>query len=74
MSQKFGLTRSQQYILSYIKKYAEENDGSPPTFSEMSDHAGLASKSGIYRIVQALQDRGHISRLPGKARSIVVLK
>lgn len=67
-----GLTRKQQELLAYIKRYIFEHEGMSPSFEEMKDALGLASTSGIHRIVNALEERGFIRRLENKARSIAI--
>lgn len=46
--------------------------GSPPSFDEMKEAMKLASKSGIHRMVCALEERGHIVRIPHRARCIIL--
>jgi repressor LexA len=41
-----------------------------PTFQEISDHLGIASKSSVHRLITALEERGHIERIPGRVRAI----
>src|ERR1051325_621209 len=48
--------------------------GIPPSFDEMQDALELRSKSGIHRLVTALEERGFIRRLPNRARAIEVIK
>jgi len=48
--------------------------GVPPSYDEMKDALGLASKSGIHRLITAVEERGFIRRLPNKARALEVLK
>ena len=48
--------------------------GVPPSYDEMKDTLGLASKSGIHRLITALEERGFIRRLPNKARALEVIK
>ena len=48
--------------------------GVPPSYDEMKDALGLASKSGIHRLITALEERGFVRRLPNKARALEVLK
>jgi repressor LexA len=68
-----GVTRHQRDLLEFIISYTAENNGVPPTIREMRDWSGLASMSGVYRLVSALEERGLIRRLPNRARSIVVV-
>jgi repressor LexA len=67
------LTRKQQELLLYINSRLGE-DGVSPSFDEMKDAVGLKSKSGIHRLITALEERGFIRRLPHRARALEVLK
>ncbi|PQO23788.1 repressor LexA [Rhodobacteraceae bacterium WD3A24] len=67
------LTRKQLDLLEFIKRRLER-DGVPPSFEEMKDELNLKSKSGIHRLITALEERGFIRRLPHRARAIEVLK
>ena len=67
------LTEKQRDLLLLIDKRIK-TDGVPPSYDEMKDHLGLASKSGIHRLITALEERGFIRRLPNKARALEVLK
>jgi repressor LexA len=67
------LTRKQQELLLYINRRLGE-DGVSPSFDEMKDAVGLKSKSGIHRLITALEERGFIRRLPHRARALEVLK
>ena len=67
------LTRKQHELLSYINGYLSEH-GVSPSFDEMKDALGLRSKSGIHRLITALEERGFIARLPHRARALEVLK
>ena len=67
------LTKKQHELLSYIDKQLNLK-GVSPSYDEMRDALGLASKSGIHRLITALQERGFIRRLPHKARALEVLK
>ncbi len=67
------LTRKQQELLLYINSRLGE-DGISPSFDEMKDAVGLKSKSGIHRLITALEERGFIRRLPHRARALEVLK
>lgn len=68
-----GLTRRQTDCLAFIKKYITENNGVPPSFDEIKDNAGLRSKSGVHRVITALEERGLIRRLRNRARAIEVM-
>ena len=67
------LTEKQLELLSFIDKRLRR-DGVPPSFDEMKDELRLRSKSGIHRLITALEERGFIRRLPHRARAIEVLR
>ena len=67
------LTPKQQELLSFIQIRLEEG-GVSPSFEEMKDALDLRSKSGIHRLINALEERGFIRRLPNRARALEVLK
>ncbi|WP_421786675.1 transcriptional repressor LexA [Hyphobacterium sp.] len=67
------LTRKQHQLLLFIHKRLSE-DGVSPSFEEMKDALDLASKSGVHRLITALEERGFIRRLPHRARALEVLK
>lgn len=69
----FGLTVRQKDLLDYIEQYVGSR-GYSPSYDEMKTALGLASKSGIHRLVAALAERGHIKKMADKARSITVVK
>ena len=63
------LTRKQHELLMFIHERLKEA-GIPPSFDEMKDALDLASKSGIHRLITALEERGFIRRLPNRARAL----
>ena len=67
------LTRKQAELLRFIHERLKES-GVPPSFDEMKDALDLRSKSGIHRLITALEERGFIRRLPNRARAIEVIK
>jgi repressor LexA len=67
------LTRKQHELLLFIHQRLKET-GIPPSFDEMKDALDLASKSGIHRLITALEERGFIRRLPNRARALEVLR
>ena len=67
------LTRKQHELLMFIQERIKES-GVPPSFDEMKDALDLRSKSGIHRLITALEERGFIRRLPNRARALEVLK
>ncbi len=67
------LTRKQHELLMFINERIKES-GVPPSFDEMKDALDLRSKSGIHRLITALEERGFIRRLPNRARALEILK
>lgn len=67
------LTQKQKDLLVFIHGRLQET-GVPPSFDEMKDALDLKSKSGIHRLITALEERGFIRRLPHRARALEVLK
>ena len=67
------LTRKQHDLLMFVHERLKET-GVPPSFDEMKEALDLRSKSGIHRLIKALEERGFIRRLPNRARAIEVLK
>ena len=67
------LTRKQHELLSYINKHLSAS-GVSPSFEEMKEALELKSKSGVHRLISALEERGFIRRLPNRARALEVLK
>jgi repressor LexA len=67
------LTRKQSELLTYLSDHMQQQDV-PPSFDEMRDALGLASKSGVHRLVSGLEERGYIRRLANRARAIEILK
>ena len=67
------LTKKQLELLTFLKNHLKKNDVSP-SFDEMKDALNLKSKSGIHRLVSALEERGFIRRLPNRARAIEIIK
>jgi repressor LexA len=67
------LTRKQLELLMFVHERLKES-GVPPSFDEMKDALDLRSKSGIHRLVKALEERGFIKRLPNRARALEVIR
>ncbi len=67
------LTRKQRELLLYVHERLQA-DGVSPSFDEMKDALDLKSKSGIHRLITALEERGFIRRLPNRARALEVLR
>jgi repressor LexA len=66
-------TRKQHELLFYIDDQLSES-GVSPSFEEMKEALDLKSKSGVHRLISALEERGFIRRLPNRARALEVLK
>lgn len=69
---RLGLTPEQARLLAYIAEFSER-EGHSPSYEQMKRAMGLVSKSGINRLVVALEERGAIVRLPNYARAIAVI-
>jgi len=67
------LTKKQQTLLHFIHDRLQ-TEGVPPSFEEMKEALDLKSKSGIHRLITALEERGFIRRLPNRARALEVIK
>jgi repressor LexA len=69
----FMLTEKQYKLLIYINKVLKET-GCSPSFEEMKQAVGLKSKSGIHALIEALEERNFIRKLPHKARALEVIR
>jgi repressor LexA len=67
------LTKKQYELLMFIHERVRES-GIPPSFDEMKDALDLKSKSGIHRLITALEERGFIKRLQKRARALEIVK
>ncbi|MFK5996476.1 MAG: transcriptional repressor LexA [Rhodobacterales bacterium] len=67
------LTRKQLDLLNFIHNRMQK-EGIPPSFDEMKDALNLRSKSGIHRLITALEERGFIRRLPHRARALEIIR
>jgi repressor LexA len=67
------LTAKQRELLIFIRERLEES-GISPSFDEMREALDLKSKSGVHRLISALEERGFIRRLPNRARALEVVK
>lgn len=67
------LTKKQLDLLTFIHKRVQ-TEGVPPSFDEMKEALDLRSKSGIHRLITALEERGFIRRLAHRARAIEIIK
>jgi len=66
------MTPQQSKLFEYLERYIKGH-GYCPSYQEMNSHMGLHSKSGIHRLVSALEERGYIKRLPHRARAIEII-
>src|SRR5437762_3089652 len=67
------LTRKQYELLMFIHERVRES-GIPPSFDEMKDALDLKSKSGIHRLITALEERGFLKRMEKRARALEIIK
>ncbi|WP_277979773.1 transcriptional repressor LexA [Sphingomonas phyllosphaerae] len=67
------LTRKQHELICFIEDRLAES-GVSPSFEEMKEALELKSKSGVHRLISALEERGYLRRLPNRARALEVLK
>lgn len=67
------LTRKQHELICFIEDRLADT-GVSPSFEEMKDALELKSKSGVHRLISALEERGYLRRLPNRARALEVLK
>lgn len=67
------LTATQKELLLFISERLKES-GVPPSYDEMKEALDLRSKSGIHRLITALEERGFIRRLPHRARALEIIK
>jgi len=67
------LTRKQYELLMFIHERVRES-GIPPSFDEMKDALDLKSKSGIHRLITALEERGFLRRMEKRARALEIVK
>src|ERR1700760_830803 len=67
------LPRKQHELLCYIHDKLEET-GVSPSFEEMKEALDLKSKSGVHRLIRALEERSFIRRLPNRARALEVMR
>ena len=67
------LTAKQHELLHFIQQRLDAS-GISPSFEEMKEALGLKSKSGIHRLISALEERGFLRRLPNRARALEVMR
>lgn len=64
------MTHRERELLRFIERYIAENDGVAPTFTEMAAAIGLASKSGVLRIILSLERQGRVRREANQTRAV----
>lgn len=67
------MTPKQSKVLEFVASYCEKH-GYSPSYQEIGEAVGIASKSGVKRLVDALVERGRLNILPRKARSLIVVE
>lgn len=67
------LTAKQHELIRFIQQRLEET-GISPSFEEMKEALELKSKSGVHRLISALEERGFLRRLPNRARALEVIR
>ena len=69
---KFSITKKQMDLFNFIKEYIDKNNMAP-SYEEMKTATGCSTKCTIFTKVNQLQERGWITKLPGKNRSITII-
>lgn len=69
-----SLTKKERELMLYIQRVLRETGGVGPTFEEMMEHMGLASKSGIFRMITQLEHKGRLRRRHNQPRAIEILE
>lgn len=69
-----SLTPKQRELMLYLQRYIDANGGVSPSYDDMRESLQLASKSGVHRLLNALEERGHIERLHHRARAIKIIE
>ena len=71
---QYSLTQKQANLLEFIRSYMVQSGGVAPSYDEMLKATGGKNKSNIHRLIAGLIERGHVRKLKGQARSIVLLE
>lgn len=69
----YALTPKQRECLDWLRRRLSETGGTCPSYDEIAEGLGLGSKSGVNRLLVAVEERGRIRRLPQRARAIEVV-
>lgn len=67
-----GLTEAQARLVAFLRQRQAQGDVMP-SIREMKEHLGAASTAGVVRLLNALEERGHIRRIPNRSRAIAVV-
>lgn len=67
-----GMTERQREVYVFIQNYTADHDGVPPSYAEIASELGIG-KSSVYRVMEALKERGCIRTLPGLARTVCII-
>lgn len=67
-----SLTPRARDLLDYITEYTRNNRGVSPSYDQMAARLGLKSKNSVHRLIGQIEERGHITRLPHRSRSIAI--
>lgn len=67
----FGLTPHARVALVFIRSYMREHNGVSPSYNEIAKFLGIVSRSGVHRIVNELEKRGRVRRIPQHERSLI---
>lgn len=70
---RHGLTSTQRKTMTFIEAFEAEHSYAP-SFEEIREAMGWASKSNVHRVIARLKERGFVSLIPNSARSITILK
>jgi SOS-response transcriptional repressor LexA len=68
---RYGLTAKMKELLDFVTDHRAKNAGVSPNYDQMAHALSLKSKSGVHRIMKSLVERGHITAMPRRARSVV---
>ena len=70
---RFALTPQQRQLRDFIRDYIGTHDGVAPSFEEMRVCLQLRSKSSVHRLINGLEERGWLKRLPNHARALQII-
>jgi len=73
-AQRAGLTRREKEAFDFVNGFLIDNRGIAPSYDEIKDHLGLASKSGVHRLLHALRRKSWLKFQDVRARSLAVVQ